>query len=119
MPWWGFTARRDGAPIHVVPDNLSVRKWPKIRAPAGRNKVELCFTPAYASWANPIEAHFGPLPRFTLADSNHPNHPVRTRELHRYLRRRKADARHPDILAAQRRDPPESVIAGTASDLGR
>ena len=70
----------------------------------GPNKVELCFTPTYASWANPIEAHFGPLRHFTIAGSNHPNHTVATRALHAYLRWRNANARHPDVLAAQRRE---------------
>ena len=42
----------------------------------GRNKVELCFTPTNASWANPIEAQFGPLRTFTMGASNHPNHTV-------------------------------------------
>jgi hypothetical protein len=28
--------------------------------------------------ANPIEAHFGPLRQFTIANSNHPNHTVQT-----------------------------------------
>ena len=68
------------------------------------NKVELCFTPAYASWANPIEAHFGPLRQFTIANSHHPNHTVQTRALHAYLRRRNANARHRDVLAAERKE---------------
>jgi len=97
-------ARPDGAPIYVIMDNLSAHTGPKIRAWARRNKVELCFTPTYASWANPIEAHFGPLRQFTLANSNHPNHTVQTRELHAYLRWRNANVRHPDVLAAQRRE---------------
>jgi hypothetical protein len=75
-----------------------MRRW------AVKNNVELCFTPTNASWANPIEAHFGPLRQFTLANSNHPNHPVQTRELHRYLRWRNQNVRHPDVLAAQRRE---------------
>lgn len=61
-------------------------------------------TPSYASWANPIEAHFGPLRQFTIASSNHPNHPVQTRTLHAYLRWRNATARHRDVLAAERRE---------------
>ncbi|MFI0218598.1 helix-turn-helix domain-containing protein [Streptomyces lydicus] len=40
----------------------------------------------------------------TLANSNHPNHTVQTRALHAYLRWRNANARHPDVLAAQRRE---------------
>jgi hypothetical protein len=55
---------------------------------------ELCFTPTYASWANPIEAHFGPLRQFTLANSNHP-------QPHR------ADPGPPPLPAlAQRQRPP-------------
>nr|WP_246080055.1 IS630 family transposase [Nonomuraea mesophila] len=54
----------DGAPIYVILDNLSAHKNWRIRAWAKKNKVNLLFTPTYASWANPIEAHFGPLRRF-------------------------------------------------------
>ncbi|GAB2604436.1 hypothetical protein GCM10027168_41740 [Streptomyces capparidis] len=38
------------------------------------------------------------------ANSHHPNHAVQTRALHAYLRRRNNNARHPDVLAAQRRE---------------
>jgi hypothetical protein len=54
----------------------------------------------------PIEAHFGLLRQFTLANSTHPNHTVQPRPLLRYLRWRNTHARHPDILAAQRRERP-------------
>jgi transposase len=97
-------ARPDGAPIYVIMDNLSANKTPAIRAWAARNKVELCFTPTNASWANPIEAQFGPLRSFVMGASDHPNHTVLARELHAYLRWRNANARHPDVLAAQRRE---------------
>jgi transposase len=97
-------ARPDGAPIYVILDNLSANKTPAIRAWAKRNKVELCFTPTNASWANPIEAQFGPLRSFVLGASNHPNHLVLARRLQEYLRWRNANARHPDVLAAQRRE---------------
>jgi transposase len=97
-------ARLDGAPIYVILDNLSVNTTPQIRAWCRRHKVELCLTPTNASWANPIEAQFGPLRQFTLANSDHPNHPVLARELHAYLRWRNANNRHPDVLAAQRRE---------------
>lgn len=75
---------------------------PAIRAWAGQNKVELCLTPTSASWANPIEAQFGPLRTFVMGGSNHPNHTVLARRLQDYLRWRNANARHPDVLAAQR-----------------
>jgi transposase len=51
--------RNGPGPIYVILDNLSAHEGTAIRAWAARNKVELCFTPTYASWANPIEAQFG------------------------------------------------------------
>jgi transposase len=97
-------ARRDGDRIFVILDNLSAHKGATIRKWAKRNKVELCFTPTYTSWANPIEAHFGPLREFALNNSNHPNHVVLTRRLHTYLRWRNTNARDPQVLEAQRRE---------------
>lgn len=97
-------ARPDSAPIYVILDNLSAHKGADIRRWAKKNKVELCFTPTYGSWANPLEAHFGPLRQFTIAKSNHPNHTVQTGALHAYPRRRNANTRHRDVLAAERRE---------------
>ncbi|WP_424886799.1 IS630 family transposase [Streptomyces sp. XH2] len=97
-------ARPDGAPIYIILDNLSAHTGADIRRWAKKNKVELCFTPTYASWANPIEAHFGPLRQFTIANSHHPNHTVQARALHAYLRWRNANARHRDVLAAERKE---------------
>jgi hypothetical protein len=88
----------------VVLDNLSANKTPAIRRWASTNKAELCFTPTSASWANPIEAQFGPLRSFVLGNSYHPNHTVLARKLQDYLRWRNANARHPDVLVAQRRE---------------
>ena len=96
--------RPDGDPIFVILDNLSAHKGPTIRRWAARHAVELCFTPTYASWANPIEAHFGPLRSFVLANSAYTNHLTLTRALHAHLRWRNAHARHPDVLAAERRE---------------
>jgi hypothetical protein len=100
------SGRPDGAaPIYVIMDNLSAHKGADIRRWARRNQVELCFTPTYASWANPIEAHFGPLRQFTIASSNYPNHTVqKTRALPAYLGWRNANARHRDVLAAERKE---------------
>lgn len=97
-------ARPDGAPIYVILDNLSANKTPAIHAWAARNNVELRFTPTYASWANSIEAQFGPLRMFTMAASNYPNHIILARDLQQHLRWRNANARHLDLLAAQRRE---------------
>src|SRR3954468_461556 len=97
-------ARPDGEPVYVILDNLSAHKGPKIRAWAARHAVELDFTPTYASWVNPIEPHFGPLRSFVLGGSDHPNHVVLPRALQAHLRWRNAHARHPDVLAAERRE---------------
>ena len=39
-----------------------------------------------------------------MGASDHPNHTVLARRLQAYLRWRNANARHPDVLAAQRRE---------------
>jgi len=88
----------------VILDNLSANKTPAIRRWAKRANVELCFTPTNASWANPIEAQFGPIRTFVMDGSDYPNHTVLARKLQEYLRWRNANARHPDVLAAQRRE---------------
>lgn len=96
--------RNDGEPIYVILDNLSAHKHQTIRDWASDNRVELCYTPTYSSWANPIEAHFGPLREFVLNNSDHRNHTALTRRLHAHLRWRNANARDPAVLAAQRRE---------------
>ena len=70
--------------VFVIHDNLPAHKGTKIREWAAQNHVESCFTPTY--------------------NSNHPNHVVLTRRLHRYLAWRNANARHPNVLAAQRKE---------------
>lgn len=70
----------------------------------GQQPGELCFTPTNASWANPVEAHSGPLRQFALTNSHRPSHSVLTRAPHLYLHWRSQNARHPDVLAAQRRE---------------
>jgi transposase len=97
-------ARPGGYRLYVILDNLSANKTPAIRAWAKQANVELCFTPTSASWANPIEAQFGPLRAFVMGGSDHPNHTVLARKLQDYLRWRNANARHPAVLAAQRRE---------------
>jgi transposase len=94
----------DGYRLFVILDNLSANKTPAIRRWAERANVELCLTPTNASWANPVEAQFGPLRAFVIAGSDHPNHAVLARKLQDCLRWRNANARHPDVLDAQRRE---------------
>ena len=119
---WGINRRRKGAvntllalksirrtrpadqQIYIILDNLSAHKNTDIRAWAVANKVTLLFTPTYASWSNPIEAQFGPLRQFTMAHSHRAHHAEQTRDLHAYLTWRNAHNRHPDVIAAQRRE---------------
>jgi len=96
--------RPGGYRLFVIMDNLSANKTPAIRRWAARANVELCFTPTSASWANPIEAQFGPVRTFVMGGSDHPSHTILARKLQQYLRWRNANGRHPDILAAQRRE---------------
>ena len=96
-------ARPDGDTIYVILDNLSAHKAKKVRAWCATHNVELCFTPTYSSWANPIECHFGPLREFVLNNSDHVNHTVLTRRIHSYLGWRNANARDPEILRLQRK----------------
>jgi transposase len=97
-------AHPGGYRLHVILDNLSANKTPAIWRWAKRANVELCFTPTNASWANPIEPQFGPLRTFVLGGSDYRNHTVLARRLQDYLRWRNANARHPDVLASQRRE---------------
>jgi transposase len=98
-------ARRPGGyRLFVILGNLSANKTPAIRRWAAKANVELCFTPTSASWANPIEAQFGPIRTFVMSVSDHPSHAVLARKIQDYLTWRNANARHPDVLAAQRRE---------------
>jgi transposase len=96
--------RSDGKQIYVILDNLSAHRGEKIRTWCAKYGVELCFTPTYSSWANPIECQFGPLCDFVLNNSDHPNHLVVAKKIHAYLRWRNANARHPAVVAAQRKE---------------
>jgi transposase len=93
----------DGQPIHVILDNLNHHKNRGVRDWCDNNGVELVFTPTYASWANPIEAHFGPLRQFVIANSDHADHPALGRAIRNYLRWRNSHTRDPRILDAERR----------------
>ena len=87
----------------MILDNLNHHRGPDLRRWCAEHAVELCFTPTYASWANPIEAHFGPLREFTIANSDYPDHPALTRALRRYLRWRNAHTKDPELLALERK----------------
>ncbi len=97
-------------------DNLSAHKGAEIRRWAMKNKVESCFTPTYASWANPIEAHFGPLKQFTIANSHHQT--VQARALHAYLRWRNGNARTATSWPPNARNAPASAAREAFAGAG-
>jgi hypothetical protein len=61
---------------------------PRSLALLRRLKIEPVYTTTEASWLNLVEAHFGAMKRFTLANTVDPSHAVRRRCIYRYLRYR-------------------------------
>ena len=102
-------AQPGGYRLFVILDNLSANKTPAIRRWAQCANVEWCFTPTNASWANPIEAQFGPLRTFVMGGSDHPNHTVLTRRLQDYLRWRNATPATPTSWPPSAANAPASA----------
>jgi len=71
--------------IYLILDNLSTHKKDTVIEFANKNRIHLVFTPTYASWLNRIECHFTPLKKFTLSNSNDPDHRTRRKRIYRYL----------------------------------
>jgi transposase len=93
----------DDEPVYVILDNLNHHKSRIVRDWCAANAVELVFTPTYASWANPIEAHFGPLREFAINNSDHKNHVALAAAIRSYIRWRNANTKAPEILALERK----------------
>ncbi len=93
----------DGKAIYVILDNLNHHRGEMIRTWCANNAVELVFTPTYASWANPIEAHFGPLRQFAIANSDHHNHRELASAIRSYIAWRNAHTKDPEVLALERK----------------
>jgi len=78
-----------GKKLLVVMDNLhNIHNHPRFLALLRRLRIRPIFTPTESSWLNLIEAHFGAMKRFTLANTDDPSHAVRRRRVYRYLRYR-------------------------------
>ena len=75
--------------LFVIMDNLhNVHDHPRFLALLRRLRIHPVYTPTEASWLNLIEAQFGVLKRFTLANTDDPDHVTRRRRVYRYLRYR-------------------------------
>jgi hypothetical protein len=75
--------------LFVILDNLhNVHDHPRFLALLRRLHIHPVWTPTEASWINLIEAQFGVLKRFTVANTDDPTHAIRRRRIYRYLRYR-------------------------------
>jgi hypothetical protein len=75
--------------LFVIMDNLrNVHDHPRFLTLLRRLRIQPVPTPTEASWLNLIEAQFGVLKRFTLANTDDASHGMRRRRIYRYLRYR-------------------------------
>ena len=85
--------------LHVVLDNLhNVHDHPQFLATLKKLGIHPAWTPTEASWLNLIEAQFGVLKKFTLANTDDPDHLTRHQRIYAYLRyrhRRLGNSNHP------------------------
>ena len=88
-----------GKRLYVVLDNLhNVHDHPKFLALLKTLHIHQAWTPTEASWLNLIEAQFGVLKKFTIANTDDPNHECRQNRVYAYLRyrhRRLRNSNHP------------------------
>jgi transposase len=75
--------------LFVIMDNLhNVHDHPRFLSLLRKLRIHPVFTPTEASWLNLIEAQFGVLKGFTVANTDDLEHVVRRRRIYRYLRYR-------------------------------
>ena len=78
--------------IHVIVDNLSAHKTKGVQAFLDAHpRVQLHFTPTYASWLNQVELWFGKIERDLLARGIFTSLPDLARKIRRYITRYNED----------------------------
>lgn len=78
--------------IHVIVDNLSAHKTPKVQAFLDAHpRVHLHFTPTYSSWLNQVELWFAKIERDLLARGIFTSLPDLARKIRRYITRYNED----------------------------
>jgi hypothetical protein len=97
-------ARPGGAPIYIILDNLPRSQRDQDPGVGGQEQGRAVFHPGPRLLSQPDRGTLPTAAHLRHRRSNHPNHTVTTRALQAYLRWRNANARHPDVLAAQRRE---------------
>jgi transposase len=78
--------------IHVIVDNLSAHKTRQVQAfLSAHPRVQLHFTPTYASWLNQVELWFGKIERDLLTRGIFTSLPDLARKIRRYIARYNED----------------------------
>ncbi|MGH8471952.1 MAG: transposase [Gammaproteobacteria bacterium] len=79
--------------VYAILDNLPhVHDHPRFLRLLRQLRITPVYTPTEASWLNLIEAQFGVTKRFTLTDTDDPDHRARRRRIARYIRYRNHQA---------------------------
>lgn len=72
--------------VHVVLDNLSAHKTPKVRRWLARHpRFHFHFTPTYSAWLNLVERFFGLLTEHALKRNSHTSVPALRSAIHEYI----------------------------------
>ena len=74
--------------IHLILDNFSPHKVPRVEAWCLASNVHLIWTPTNASWLNPIECRFTSVSEFVIRNSDYENHTEIRKGLDGYCRYR-------------------------------
>jgi len=96
-------ARPDGAPIYVIADNLSANKTPP-SAPGQEERDTAVLHADERVVGQPDRGAIRAVAHLRDGRLGPPSHTVLARRLQDYPAWRNANARHPDVLAAQRRE---------------
>jgi transposase len=108
-------AQPRGQEIHLILDNLSTHKTPRVAAfLAAHPRVHLHFTPTYASWLNQIELWFSKMERDLIARGIFRSVGDLRRKILRYIRQHNRTARP---IRWTYRDPAHRITMTTHSDV--
>jgi transposase len=80
--------------VHVVLDNLSAHKAPKVKLWLARNpRFHFHFTPTYSAWLNLVERFFGLLTEHALKRGSHKSVPALRKAVHDYVEAHNEDGK--------------------------
>ncbi len=71
--------------LHLVLDNYKTHVSREVTQWAATHRVRFYYTPFHASWLNRIEAHFGPLKKFAMNNSDYHSHEEQDAAIQQYL----------------------------------